>query len=268
MKKAAVVIGVVFLIIVGVWYIALPSSLITNVMEGALRKDNLSLEVEGLKKGLFYSLKADKIVLRQKGGDKDSGEPLFVCSDFKGGVDVSSLAGLSPKLNFTCTMNDGEITGDMALSGNKNFNVTGKAIRLQKIPFLESYGIRGEGVLSGSFRMSNASGDLKFSVAEARLERAYVNGVSIPLDRFQDIKGTVAFTGDAIDVRSVTFTGDDISAKAGGSIKGRAMDMTLEVTKGTTSISDTIDPLLERYKVSPGYYVIPWKGEVPPNRRG
>ncbi len=264
MKRAALVISAVSFFVVGLWFIAIPEGLITDLVEEALHNDSFALEAEGLKKGLFYNITARRILLRKKGIGREFDDPLFVCDNVKGRADFLSLAGLNPELNFTCDMNGGGVSGEIRLTGNGEVNLRGNNLSLRRIPFLESLGIHGEAIFSGGLRLNNTTAELRFALVEARLEKTSLGGVFLPLDLFHDIKGAASMSSGTIEVRSATLSGNGVYARARGSVRGSNLDMILELMIDSSVKSEfPIEPLLEHYKVSPGYYIIPLKGEIP-----
>ncbi|MDH5203807.1 MAG: type II secretion system protein GspN, partial [Nitrospirota bacterium] len=65
-------------------------------------------------------------------------------------------------------------------------------------------------------------------------------------------------------ISSLSLQGDGIYARVKGNIKKNVMDLTLELMQDSSSADkSSLLLFLENYKVSPGYYVIPIKGNVP-----
>jgi type II secretion system protein N len=262
-KKAAVALIALLLFIVALWFVAIPESLIADVIENSLGRDYLYLKTEAVEKGLLYSFEAERILLKKKGSGEDS--TLLVFNNVKGNLEPFSLFRLHPELRFQGSMNGGDVTGFVRMTGADSLMITADNVRMAGIPLLEPLGIYGDGTLSGSFLIRNNSGELKFSLRDAQLKSASVGGVFLPLDLFHDAKGAVRFAEDgAAEVQSFALTGTGIYARVKGTVRGRDMNMSLELM---TDSSFAPDPLfrmmLERYKVSPGYYQIPLRGSVP-----
>lgn len=269
MKKAALIIAVALLLVTGLWLIAVPEGLVADVIENSLSRDYLYLRTEEVKKGLFYNFRAGRILLMKKGAGGSPDYPLLAFEQIKGRFKFLSIFTLSPELDFEGRMNGGEVRGLVRLTGKDTLVIEGGDISIGGIPLFEPLGIYGDGSLSGSFLVRNNSGDLKFSVKNARFDRASLGGISLPMDLFHEIKGAAIVGNDAIEIQSFAMSGTGIYARVKGSISGTGMNLSLEVM---TDSSFTAEPLfqfaLERYRVSPGYAVIPLKGMIPPTKGG
>lgn len=267
MKRAVVVLIGFLFFVVGLWSIAIPESLIVDLIEGSLSRDYIYLRIKGLEKGLFYNFSAEEILLKKRGAGGDSEDFLLQFKNVSGRLDFMSLLELSPELSFDCGMNGGDIRGEIRLAGDRDVRINGSAISIKGIPFLEPLGIRGEGIMSGDFSLRDGRGELRFSVSGLRLDNASFGGVFLPLEIFGGIKGAAAISGETVEVRSFAMSGKGAYARVRGNIKGGRMDMTFELM---TDSSFTLEPffgaLLEPYRVSPGYYAVPLRGEAPFSR--
>ncbi|HXX80275.1 MAG TPA: type II secretion system protein GspN, partial [Thermodesulfovibrionales bacterium] len=169
MKKAAAISVALVLVVFGIWFIALSDSLIISLIDGSLGNEHIEFKTEGFRKGAFYNFSAERIVLRKRGDKEDSFIPLLVFRNMRGRLDFMSLFRVRPELDFEGEMSGGEVEGKVGLTGKESLTIRGNTIHLKGIPFLDSLGIRGDGLLSGDFHMSNDTGEVKFSVADASL---------------------------------------------------------------------------------------------------
>ncbi len=269
MKKAALITALALFLVVGLWLVAVPESLVADIIENSLNRDYLYLKTEGVKKGMFYNFRAGRILLMKKSAGESAESPLLELTDVRGRFSFLSVFTLSPELAFKGWMNGGEVKGRVRLTGKDRLVITGENIPVRGIPLLEPLGIYGDGTLSGSFVVRNNTGDLKFSVMDARFDRGSVAGVFLPLDLFHEIRGAASLSNDLVEIRSFAMSGRGIYARVKGSIRGTRMNLSLELM---TDSSFTTEPLfqfvLERYRVSPGYAVIPLTGPVPETKGG
>lgn len=269
MKKAAIIIAVILFLVPGLWFIAIPDGLIVDVIENSLSGDYLYLRTEEVKKGLFYNFSAARVLLMKKGAEGSPDSPLLVFDEVKGGFKFLSLFTLSPELGFEGRMNEGEVRGMVRLTGKDTLMITGGNIPINGIPLFEPLGIKGDGILSGSFLVRNNAGDLKFSVSDARLDRAYLGGVFLPLDLFREMKGAASLYSDSAEIRSFAMSGAGIYARVKGNIRQTGMNLSLELmTDSSFSAEPLLELVLEKHRVSPGYYVIPLKGLIPRAKGG
>jgi len=138
-----------------------------------------------------------------------------------------------------------------------------KKANINDMPLLKRVGIKGTGTLSGKFTAINDTGHVEFVTEDSRFEPAVFSGAKVPLNLFYSVKGSIDIKGSIINVVSIVFEGRDIYARLKGVIKDTVTDLNIELMPG---ISFVETPLflyeLEKYKVSPGYYVIPVKGNL------
>jgi hypothetical protein len=85
----------------------------------------------------------------------------------------------------------------------------------------------------------------------------------VPLNLFQSISGSIDVRENVMHITSISLEGKDVNARLKGNIKANTMDLTMELMPGRSFIEN---PLFlnefDRYKVSPGYYVIPVRGDL------
>jgi type II secretion system protein N len=261
-KKAATISIAIALVILGIWFIALSDSLIISLIDGSLGKENIDFQTEGFRKGAFYSFSAERITLRKReiGGDFT---PLLVFRDVRGQLDFISFFRMRPELDLGGEMSGGEVAGKVGLAGKEDLTIRGNAIHIKGIPFLDTLGIQGDGILSGDFHMSNGAGEVKFSVVDASLKSASWGGGVMPLQLFHEIKGAATIKGETVEVRSLALSGKGVYGRVRGSIKGMNADMSFELmTDSSFGLGSLTQAVLAQYNVSPGYYVIPIKGKM------
>ncbi len=269
MKKPLFIAAAALIIVAGLWSIVIPENLIADVMENCIGRDYLYLKTEGLKKGLFYNFSADRITLMRKNQTGMADYPLLAFTNVKGNFEFLSLLTMSPALSFEGQINDGEVKGFVRLTGEETLMITGEGIQVHGMPLFEPFGIYGNGFLSGSFVVSNNKADLKFTVRDVQLASTSIGGVFLPLDLFHEIRGSASVKNGLVELQSFAMSGTGIYARVKGSIRGADMNMSVELM---TDSSFTTEPLfqfiLDRYKVSPGYAVIPLKGAIPRTEGG
>jgi len=272
-KKAVIVISSLVLLVVGSWLVILPEQFFIGLIENGLDSEDLHLKTEGFSKGLFLSFSAEKIVLMKRGhfrqGEKDGEKPplsetaIVSFDDVRGKINLLSLIRFSPALDFDCTVNGGRVRGEIGLAGNGRSRIDGAGIRLQGIPLFELIGVHGDGNLSVALSLDNGKGEAKFSVDDARFKAASFGGAFVPLDLFHMAKGALIVNTGTIDLQSFALYGNGVYARIKGSVKESNLNMNLELMMDSSfEAGAALQPLLERYKVSPGYYLIPLKTAI------
>jgi type II secretion system protein N len=277
-KKAILIVCLIVLAVFGSWFIVMPEPFLINLIENALTSENVYLKTEGFRKGFFYSVTVEKILLMKRGDLKrnetgvpglsvassQADVPLVILNDVTGKVDLLSVARLNPQLDFESHLQGGRVTGEVDLAGKGAVAMKGNDISIEAIPFLDLIGIRGRGDLSGTFRSGNGQGEITFSVMNAKLKNTSFEGVFLPLEVFHTVYGLVTLRDGTVDVRSFTLQGDGVYARVKGNATGRKLNMDVELMMDSTfQATPILQALVRQYQVSPGYYVIPLKVALP-----
>lgn len=254
MKKILIALVAILVIFYGIW-VVFPKTSIQSIIEDSMSHHKLSLEVEGLKKGLFYNLRVDRLTL------KNPEEEYLSIDDIHIRINPLSLILLRLNLSFDGDMGGGNILGSMSLAkNNKYIKINIEEADIGVIPLLQLAGIQARGTISGRFTMRDDAGHVEFFTEDAMFETAVFSGIAVPLNLFHTAKGSMDINGNTINIVSFSLEGEDIYARLKGAIKDGAVDLNMELMPGRSFIEN---PLflggLEKYKISPGYYIIPIK---------
>jgi type II secretion system protein N len=275
MKTLGLVLACLVLLVIGIWIIAIPESLIVDAIEGAVPGGTHSVRVDGLEKGLFYSVKARRILIQSTGGMKMPGQnvppppapadtqPLLVFEKVAASLDFPSLITLKPLIRIEGSLNGGSVSGVAAISEGGRSDVVFRDVSLRGLAALELFGIKGEGVLSGNVRYGAGAGEIQFTIDKAKFRSTTLGGVFIPLEFFSRMRGALATRGGNTEVKSFTLEGKDVFARITGTAEGRDVSMKMELMPEPVFTAEPLlMTLLTPYKVSPGYYVIPVKTKL------
>ena len=258
MKKILIISLIAIpLILWGIWLV-FPKTSIQSIMEGSVNSDKLGVEVKGLKKGLFYNLTVDRLTL------KSSGDEQVSLNNIYGRINPLNFIMLRLSISLNGGIGGGNFSGRANLTKNKmQIELDINKADIAQIPLFKLIGIQGTGTISGRFTMLDDTGHVEFVTKDSRLEPAILSGVNVPLNFFNSVRGSVDIKGDIINVVSIALEGKDIHARLKGPIKDAVMNLDMELMPGISLIEN---PLfrgeLGKYKVSPGYYVIPLKGNL------
>ena len=262
-KTAAGIIAIVILLF-GLWYVAVPEDLIVDLIEGSVKNEVFSLKAENLKKGLLFNFTVERMTLVKK-NSRDTDEkipkgrriPLLVMEDVHNRISPLSLLTLHPEVTFKGRLYGGTVLGTVNLT-QKTWHMQGSAISLHGIPLLGFFGIQGEGILSGEVKSLGGEGEARFSADHLKLRNTSIDSVTLPLDLFHTMRGTLKLGGDTVDIQSLTLNGDGIRARMRGTIRERLLDSSIEVMIDSSAAQGPLfQAMLSPYQVSPGYYVIP-----------
>ncbi len=252
MKTALIACAAAMAIIIGLWLIVLPEDLILSSLNGTLKTDNLSLEIPGFKKGVFFTFHAP--VLRLKKGDT----VLFTIGSLTGSINPLSLVLLRLPLSFSGDIGGGTMEGHIdLLHWHDRFAIVINKAGIQQTALLSSLGLSGDGVLSGSAIAGEKYFEVKFEIRDAHFTGS-VYGLPIPPNLFHTVRGLIRASGNDLWIDSLWLEGKGLNARLKGTLKGRQAGLTLEIMKDSSFVdSGGLLQLIEHYKVSPGYYVVP-----------
>lgn len=265
--RVAVATAALFLVVGGVWTIVLPEGLIKDIVERSADNDYVYLRLDGFRKGLLFDFSAEKILVMKRGPGKEAGAPLLELDDLEGRLKPLSLVTFRPAVSLRCRLNGGEVSGVVALTRLGRTTISSGRIDMSEVPFLGILGIHGEGILSGSFSAENNIGSLKLSLDKATFRNASPGGVFLPLEMIHDVRAAATIRGNTVQIRSLALSGDGVYGRVSGSVRSSYMDMKFELmTEPSFELAPLLRAMIERYRVSPGYYVFPLKGKIPDGR--
>ena len=198
-------------------------------------------------------------MLRLKRGDT----VLLTIEALTGSINPMSLVLMRLPLSFSGNMGGGTMEGHIdLLHWHDRFNISIDKAGIEQSALLSTLGLSGEGVLSGSVIAREKCFECKFEIREAHFTGA-MYGFPLPPDFFHTVRGLIRACGNDLGIDSLWMEGRGLNARLKGTLKGRQADLTLEIMKDSSFVDNgMLLQLIERYKVSPGYYVVPVKVEV------
>jgi type II secretion system protein N len=242
------------IIVLGFWQIAVPGSLITNLIESSLEDKGLHADFTGFRKGLFFSFETQQITLRK------SGSPLLSIENARARINPLSLLALRLPVLFDGDISGGRMKGRVdLLHDNKGADITIDKAAIEGIPLFRVLGFAGSrGTFSGDMKIENGSGEIRFALASAVFESASFGGVTLPLEVFNSARGAMTINDSTVDIKSFALEGDGIYARIKGHITEGKASLTAELMpERSFKEKNYLFAMLEQYKVSPGYYSIP-----------
>ena len=252
MKKILFVVIAIPVILWALWFV-IPETTIQSIIEDYFTGKKFHVEIHEMKKGIFYNFSANKLVV------KSSTREIIFFSNLHGTINPLSLLILQLNISVDGNVGGGNISGNVRLAkNNMQMRLDFTKARIDEISMLKRAGINGTGTLSGRFSMINSKGNIDFNTEDGNFQQAEFAGVKVPLNFFHNVKGAIEINGDMLNIISVYCEGKDIYARLKGVIKDAVMDLTMEVMPGQSFIENPFFfAELERYKISPGYYIIP-----------
>jgi len=235
-----------------------PEKTIQSIIESSITNKKVNLEIRGIQKGLFFNFRIDSLVLKGFGGD------MATLKNIHARINPLGLAGLNLKLTIDGGVGPGDMNGYVTSSvNNMQAGFVFKNADISDIPLFKRAGIQGRGSVSGSFFLSGEKWHYEFVTRNSNFEPVYFSGIKVPLNFFHTIAGSLDVKGNTMDVTSISLEGKDIYARLKGAIKDNMMDLEMEIMPGKSFLENPFFLAeLEKYKVSPGYYVIPARGNI------
>lgn len=254
--KRFLIAGIAGIIIVlGSWQIAVPGSLITDLIENSLEDKGLHADFVGFEKGLFFNFESRQITL------KKSGTTLLSVENARGRVNLLSLFALRLSVVFNGDISGGRMNGRVDLLHGKNrIDIAIDKAGIEGISLFRVLGLGGRGIFSGDMKMENSSGEIRFDLTNAAFESASFGGIVLPLEMFYKARGAMTINNNTVDIKSFALEGDGIYARIKGNITAGRSNLAIELMpERSFRERHAIFSVLEQYKVSPGYYSIPIK---------
>lgn len=259
MKRFLIACLVIVIFVFGLWVIAIPESLLAGLVEGAMHDSDMRIETSDVRKGIFFDFTCGSIRL------KKNDRTLMSVENVAGRINPLSLLTLRLNAHFRGETGGGSVKGTIDLfRGKSHVDITVAGADIADMPFFSLLGIDGKGSLTGTLKIENVRGDIKFDVRDARFGQGSFGGITVPLDAFTDARGAMTITGNSVRITSFALEGAGIYARLSGEITSGGMNLIMELMpEKSFKDSNFIFLILERYKNSPGHYSIPITGALP-----
>jgi len=268
-----------FIFIWGLCFLAVPESFLAGYLQRSMAGLGIALELTGFEKGFFYTLHVERASLNKCSPhsnrlpasspvESSGARPAFVVlQNLDISPDMLSFLKLSPRFNFRGQIGQGSMRGSAGREqGGLIAAVHGEHIDVSSLPILIQAGVYGEGSLEFDFRWKKSRGELVFSVDDARLSGIFSGNSAIPLNFFKSMRGVLAL-GNTITVNSLVPEGQGVYVRVKGEIREGGFDGRAEIMADASFPQYPLfKSFLERYTVSPGYYVIPFSHAALPSR--
>ncbi len=257
LRKLLIVLVLVSFAATGLWYAGIPDRWAAGRIEALFSGGGIRTELYGFRKTPLFGFEVEEVrVVHSRKG-------LLRMEGLSGRVDPLSLAVFGLKVSFSGRLSGGTVSAGALLrrdSVEVSFEV--RSARLEELDLLDSSAFRGSGSLDLTGTIEDGRGEFYIDMRGLALKDISMDGLYIPMGSFRRIKGAGSFTGRDFRVEAVSLEGGDVSARIRGLVfskgyfKGR-----LEVLAGE-GLPEARRALLEPYRQSRKYYVIPLKGRV------
>ncbi len=237
---------------IGVWYWGIPDEYVSSRIEG-LGRDPVTVAVEGFSKGPFFTFEARRIVARI-GSDE-----VVIVEDLSGEMRPWELIKGKAVVDLEGSTYGGIFSGTVMADGtHQDAEMEFSGIDVSDIGYFQKIGFYGKGKLTGTLFYHNGAGELKFTLGNAVLSSVNTGEFSVPMNFFHTVTGALEIESpERLSVRSLTMSGKGIYVRIKGKIVNRHVEMGAEVMPEPSFPGDSLLMLIERFKVSDGYYYIP-----------
>lgn len=239
------------------WFFAVPDDLLKKRIEDSIstaENSAINASIEGFEKGIFFSFNADSLKLKR--GDI----PLFNITAISGRINPLYLLKRQLSFSITGKLGEGDIEGSFRLPEDGNLKITNAD--LKAIDYLSQIGIESSGYISSDIVLNGGTVQITFEIPDLNIKNS--GRITLPfLNSFNRIQGALSLNEDTIKVRSISLEGTKGYARLKGAIDRGVMNLALELMPSSKEVTPVELMLIEKYKVSPGYYLIPLKGPLP-----
>lgn len=244
-------------VLILVWFFAIPENVIKDKAESIMAESgnqDLSIDISRLRKGIFFSLHADSILL--KSGGKDA----VTVTDFHARFAPKYLAEGRLAFILKGEIAGGHLEGIIRLPAEGRIELNGVA--LDAIPYIKRYITDIEGHVSSDIYIKDDSVKTEFKIPDLKIQDAALTIIPL-INTFRRMQGALTVKGADITIDSLSLEGEKGYARLKGHITNGIMDLLLELMPATDHLNAMESMLIGKYIVSPGYYVVPIKRAVP-----
>jgi type II secretion system protein N len=243
-------------LLVLMWTIAVPVDLIRERLESAVAgqaDSSAALSVNGLRKGLFFTLSADSLDM------KIDNRPALKITDFTGSFSPRYLAGRKLGFDIKGKIGTGDVNGILKLPLEGSIKT--EQGELSEIPYLKRFNTVINGHVSSVMSIKDNTIKLIFNVPDLNIDDSA--SVIPMLNTFTKLQGVMSIKGNSIEIDSISLDGEKGYARLKGSITDNVMAMSLELMPAAGKLTSLESMVIGKYIVSPGYYVVPIRGPLP-----
>ncbi len=271
MKKGLILFFIIVLIIpLATWYLGIPLDYIEGRIERAVseravlnigkKRAQVGLDLRGISKHFLPGITVSKAVILLNGRDILSIEDV----DIK--LRLLSLLMLRPELSSRGKVAGGTLESVILLKdGAIRIRFRINSLRTGELPKRYPLSLlKGSGLLNirGGLRYplkqgkGIPEGEFIFKVQEMKFADIVRGQNYIPLSLFDEMSGTLKFTGSVLELGAVNLRGKGIYSRLKGKFGDGLFSGELEVMPGKDYSQALLIPI-RRYRVTEGYYRIP-----------
>lgn len=247
--------GTILILIILIWFIVIPKDLIEDYIEQSPARSglkNIKLSIEGLHKGFLFNLNASSLNLLI------DDRPALVITDLTGRLSAVLFKNKSVAISVNGKIGSGNM--DATFSTPSEGKITIERAELVSIPYFDRLGLDIKGHLLSDIAIKNNTVKATFRVPDLSIDDS---STVIPLlNTFKKLQGSLTLMNNGIKIESLSLEGNKGYARIKGNISNGMADLSLELMPEVERLTSFEEMLIGKYIVSPGYYVVPIKGQV------
>lgn len=244
-----------FLILI--WFFAIPENLIKEKVEGIIAKSgnrNISLDIRQLRKGVFFSLNAESLLLKLDGKDA------LEITDFYARFAPEYLTDGNVAFKLKGKVGKGDLEGIIRLPAEGEIAIDSAS--LDAIPYITRFITDINGHFSSDIYIKDTIVKTEFEIPDLNIQDSALTIIPL-INTFRKMQGAITLKGNNITIDSLSLEGEKGYARLKGHITNGLMDLFLELMPATDRLNAMESMLIGKYIVSPGFYVVPIKGAMP-----
>jgi type II secretion system protein N len=275
-KKSIISLGVLVILTIGFWSIGIPDKWLSKKIESLLhipsafgiddKSIDVSASLKGFRKTPLFGFSANEMTIV-----RGSHDDFLKVHDITGRIDPFSLIRLTVNLSFEGTLSGGRIKGNVQL-GRKgiDLDIDLSSVNIEAIDIVKkTSSLKGTGKLNlkGVFTMKNTRkqsdihGHILFDINDLNFRDLSMETYYVPMSYFNQMKGALRVSGQTLKIEAISMEGNKIYSRMKGTITGTVLRGTLEIMPDP-DFPETLLMVIQRFRHSPGYYVIPLKGPI------
>lgn len=236
------------------WFFAVPDDLLKKRIEDSIstaENSAVNASIEGFQKGVFFSFNADSLKLKR--GDI----PLFNITSISGRINPFYLIRKQLSFSITGKLGEGNIEGSFRLPEGGNIKITNAD--LKAIDYMSQIGIESSGYISSDIVLNGGTANITFDIPDMNIQNS--GRITLPfINSFHRMQGALSINEYTTKINSISLEGTKGYARLKGDIDKGVMNLALELMPSSQEVTPVELKLIEKFMVSPGYYLIPLKG--------
>ena len=181
LKNFLLIAACIIVFILFTWLLAIPNSVLESAIRDSISdngRSSISVSIEGLRKGLFFSVYIDSL------GLEIDGNTALIVTDISSRINPFYLAKKQLAFSLVGRIGTGNVKGEFKLPESGTLKID--SAEISAIPYLATAGFEGTGLISADLNLKDNALDITFSIPDADIQGS-IHGVPLPINSFRKI---------------------------------------------------------------------------------